>query len=67
MNGSVIEMTPLENKNGVEIFNLSISDQFNDPVLFELVVTILPISDPIVMNYSSLIWNSKRMVLLHLM
>ena len=54
MNGSVIEMTPLENKNGVEIFNLSISDQFNDPVLFELVVTILPIDDPILVNYTSL-------------
>ena len=53
VNGSVIEMTPLENKNGVEIFNLSISDQFNDPVLFELVVTILPIDDPILVNYSS--------------
>ena len=54
MNGSVIEMTPLEDKNGVDIFNLSISDQFNDPVLFELVVTILPIDDPILVNYSSL-------------
>ena len=54
VNESVIEMTPLENKNGVEIFNLSISDQFNDPVLFELVVTILPIDDPILVNYTSL-------------
>ena len=54
MNGSWIEMTPLANKNGVEIFNLSISDQFNDPVLFELVVTILPIDDPVLVNYTSL-------------
>ena len=53
LNGSVIEMTPLANQNGVEIFNLSISDQFNDPVFFELVVTILPIDDPILVNLSS--------------
>ena len=46
VNGSVIEMTPLENKNGVEIFNLSISDQFNDPVLFELVITIYQLMTP---------------------
>ena len=50
----IIEFIPIPDMNGVDVFNLSVSDMFNEPLYFELVVTVLPMDDPITLNSTSI-------------
>ena len=50
----IIEFIPIPDMNGVDVFNLSVSDMFNEPLYFELVVTVLPMDDPITINSTSI-------------